>query len=84
MYSTFLVSKDECMDCNNRVLKQLGTLQGVFEVELDRIEGRVVVTHTDEVTREKIAEALAERGFLEIKQDEEIETDEPSIWGCAL
>lgn len=84
MYSTFLVSKDECMDCNNRVLKQLGTLQGVFEVELNRIDGLVVVTHTDEVSREKIAETLTSLGFHEIQQDEEIKIDKPSIWGCAL
>jgi copper chaperone CopZ len=82
MYSTFLVSKTECMACNNEVLKTLGTLQGVFGAEMDRIEGRIVVSHTDEVSRTQIAEALSKLGFPERKEDPE--HDEPSIWGCVL
>jgi len=90
MYSTFLVSKSDCMACNNQVLKTLGTLQGVFGAEMDRIEGRIVVSHTDEVTRAKIGESLVSLGFpekeeeLEQTEDQELEKDEPSIWGCAL
>jgi len=92
MYSTFLVSKTECMTCNNQVLKTLGTLQGVFGAEMDRIEGSIEVSHTDEVTRDQIAKVLVTLGFPEREEDEvkypanaeEIETDEPSIWGCAL
>jgi len=63
MYSAFLVSKTECISCNNQVLKSLGTLQGVFGAELDRIEGRIIVNHTDEVTRDKIVELLASLGL---------------------
>ena len=88
MYSTFLVSKSECMTCNNQVLKTLGTLQGIFGAKMDRIEGRIEVSHTDEVTREQIAEILITLGFPEREKtqtgDREIEKDEPSIWGCAL
>lgn len=94
MKNTFLVSTTECLACDNQVLKTLGTLQGVFGVEMDRIEGRITVTHTDEVTRAEIAEKLQSLGFpqREEKQDEtnelsvgnEPEKDEPSIWGCAL
>lgn len=94
MYSTFLVSKSQCMACDNQVLKTLGTLQGVFGVEMDRIEGHIVVTHTEEVTRDEIGEKLVSLGFPEREEKEvdihesqeekEIETDEPSIWGCAL
>jgi len=88
MYSTFLVSKAECMACNNQVLKTLGTLQGVFGAEMDRIEGRIEVSHTDEVTRNEIAKILISLGFPERNDSEndemQIETDEPSIWGCAL
>lgn len=94
MYSTFLVSKSECMVCNNQVLKTLGTLQGIFGAEMDRIEGRIEVSHTDEVTREQIADILVTLGFPERKEaqeqvdakaeDREIEEDEPSVWGCAL
>jgi len=86
MYSTFLVSKSDCMACNNQVLKTLGTLQGVFGAEMDRIEGRIVVSHTDEVTRAKIGESLVSLGFPESEDgnDRATEQDEPSIWGCAL
>ena len=152
MYSTFLVSTSECMTCNNQVLKTLGTLQGVFGAEMDNIDGRIVVSHTEEVTRNEIESILIKLGFqirapysshgikndkkqigimnkvtpqapegdvksgmldslhFEIdglgdgsnlhplqgigavsfrreadkEQDKEIETDEPSIWGCAL
>jgi len=73
------------MTCDNVVLKTLGALQGVFGAEMDRIEGQIVVNHTDEVSREQIAATLDNLGWKEIvSQDAEIEHDEPSIWGCAL
>lgn len=83
MYSSFRVSKTQCMTCNNEVLKQLGTLRGVFAAEIDRVNGYIVVNHTDEISREAIKAKLAELDWHEI-QDDEPETDEPSIWGCAL
>lgn len=82
MYSTFWVSTSECMTCNNQVLKTLGTLQGVFGAEMDNIDGRIVVSHTDEVTRFQLSEILSSVGLIEIPEN--ISTDEPSIWGCAL
>lgn len=85
MYSTFYVSKSQCMTCDNKVLKTLGTLRGVFGAEMDRIEGMIVVNHTDEVTREQIASTLDDLGWKEIPQEQaEVDYDEPSIWGCAL
>ncbi len=85
MYSTFYVSTSQCMTCNNEVLKTLGTLRGVFGAEMDRIDGRIVVNHTDEVSREEIAATLDSLGWKEIQKDEgELNYDEPSIWGCAL
>ncbi len=88
MYSTFYIAKSECMTCTNKTLKSLGTLQGVFGAEIDQIDGKVVVSHTDEVSREEIAEALLALGYPEIPdehgQEKEIDYDEPSIWGCAL
>lgn len=85
MYSTFYVSKSQCMTCDNKVLKTLGTLRGVFGAEMDRIEGVIVVNHTDEVARDQIASTLDELGWKEIPQEKgEIDYDEPSIWGCAL
>lgn len=85
MYSTFYVSTTQCMTCNNEVLKTLGTLRGVFGAEMDRIDGRIVVNHTDEVSREEIAATLDSLGWKEKQQEEgELNYDEPSIWGCAL
>lgn len=84
MESTFLISTSECMTCNNQVLKTLGGLQGIFGAELDRIEGKIVVSHTDEVTRDSISKTLAELGFSISDINQEITHDDPSIWGCAL
>lgn len=86
MYSTFQVSKSQCMTCNNEVLKQLGTLRGVFGAEMDRIDGRIVVNHTDEISREEIGTKLDELGWKELASEaaEDVPYDDPSIWGCAL
>jgi hypothetical protein len=72
------------MTCTNKTLKSLGTLRGVFGAEIDQIEGKVVVSHTDEVSRKEIAEMLLSLGYPELENEQEIESDEPSIWGCAL
>lgn len=86
MYSTFYVSKNQCMTCNNEVLKQLGTLMGVFGAEMDRIDGKITVNHTNEISREEIRLKLDVLGWKEIQREEDTENshDEPSIWGCAL
>jgi len=83
MYSNFRVSKTQCMSCNNEVLKQLGTLQGVFGAEPDRVNGYILVNHTDEISREVIKTKLSELEWHEIQEDEPV-ADEPSVWGCAL
>ena len=67
MYSTFDVNGDGCLVCNNQVLGKLGKLQGVFGAEIDYVNDRVVVSHTDEVTREDITGTLNELGFFETK-----------------
>ena len=82
MYSTFILSKSECLSCTNKTLKEIGILQGVFGAEVDRINGKIEVSHTDEISRDKIAGKLEEIGF--VLEKNEIEPDEPSIWGCAL
>lgn len=88
MYSTFLVSKSQCMTCNNEVLKQLGSMLGVFGAEMDRIEGSITINHTDEVTREELRMKLDSLGWTELPRPEDetsgLDYDEPSIWGCAL
>lgn len=87
MYSTFYVSTTQCMTCNNEVLKTLGSLQGVFGAEMDRIDGKIVINHTEEVTREQLAETLDSLGWKEIPQGEEqgqIDYNDPSLWECSL
>ena len=84
MYSTFIISKSDCMTCTNKTLKSLGTLRGVFGAEIDQIDGKVLVSHTDEISRKEIAEMLLSLGYPELENEQEIESDEPSIWGCAL
>ena len=82
MTTIFSVSKTECLSCNNQILKSLGNLQGVFGAEIDRSEGRVIVSHTDEVSCEQISSVLTQSGFMDVKA--ELASDSPSIWGCAL
>jgi hypothetical protein len=84
MYSTFLVSKTACMVCNNQLLKSLGSLQGIFGVEMDRINGHIVVSHTDEVSRQEIAGLLTSMGFPEREQEEPgNDNNEPSVCKCS-
>lgn len=72
MYSTFDVNGGSCLICNSGVMAELGKLQGVFGADVDFVNNRVTVNHTDEVTREQIAEKLKELGFFEINNTCEI------------
>jgi hypothetical protein len=71
MYSEFIIRKSEGMTCTNQTLKQLGTLQGVFGAEIDRISGNVLVNHTDEINREEIKNTLESLGYFEEIRNEE-------------
>ncbi|VBB45074.1 conserved hypothetical protein [uncultured Paludibacter sp.] len=72
MYSEFIIKKNEGMTCTNQTLKQLGTLQGVFGAEIDRISGNVLVSHTDEVNREQIKQELEKLGYFEETNNNEL------------
>lgn len=83
MYSSFNLIKSQCMTCNNNVHMQLGTLRGVFAVEIESIDGKITVNHTDEISRAEIAQKLDELGWKVL--DEDVPAyDPPSEWGCAL
>jgi len=83
MFSNFKISTNQCLTCNNEILKQLGTLQGVFKVEINRKDGTIIVSHTDEISRNNIKLKLEELELKEINANK-IEQDEPSEWGCVL
>lgn len=68
MTSTFIVKTDQCLLCNNQIHKELGSLRGVFGVEMDRIEGKITVSHTEEVSREEIKKIIESVGFIETKE----------------
>lgn len=58
------------MICTNKTLKSLGTLRGVFGAEIDRIDGKVIVSHTDEISRKEIADMLLSLGYPELENKE--------------
>jgi copper chaperone CopZ len=73
------------MTCNNKVLKQLGMLRGVFSAEIETIDGRITVNHTDEITRAEIAAKLDDLGWKIIDGQVDAPTYEPPAeWGCVL
>lgn len=82
MFSNFEISSSECITCTNEILKKIGTLQGVFGAEVDRINGQIIVSHTDEVTRDQLSDLLCTFGIC--KEQNKLSSDEPSIWGCTL
>lgn len=87
MNSIFYIEKSDGMTCTNVSLKRLGTLHGVFGADIDRIAGVVTVNHTDEISRNEIAEKLLELGYPEIENpegNEVIDYNDPALWGDAL
>lgn len=86
MYSTFYIAKSDCMTCNNKVLKSLGNLRGIFGAEIETIDGKITVNHTDEITRSEIADRLKELGWNTIDEsdDDQPGYEPPSEWGCVL
>ena len=86
MYSTFRISKSECMTCNNQVLKSLGSLRGVFGAEIETIDGKITINHTDEINRKELSEHLKSLGWFPIENDDDGTPayEPPSEWGCVL
>ncbi len=60
MNSSFRIETDECLLCNNQVLKKIGELQGVFGADIDHIKNSVNIQHTDEVSRKELENVLKE------------------------
>jgi len=82
MYSDFKIAVSDGTTCTNQSLKSLGTLRGVFGAEIDRVNGMITVNHTDEVSKEEIADRLNELGYD--VSDDGFRLDDTCEWGCVL
>jgi hypothetical protein len=72
------------MTCTNKALKGLGTLRGVFGAEIDQVDGKVTVMHTDEINRKEITEKLLSLGYPEVDDEQEADFYKPSYRDCNL
>lgn len=52
-----------CGGCAGSIKKALGSIPGVSEVEVDVATKRVTINHDENVSREKIADALDRAGY---------------------
>ncbi|PVX51000.1 copper chaperone CopZ [Balneicella halophila] len=63
MTTDFNIEILACVTCNNAILQDLGSLQGVFGATIDRINGKISIIHTDEISRDSLKEKLSGLGF---------------------
>jgi hypothetical protein len=59
------------MTCNNQVLKSLGSLRGVFGAEIETIDGKITINHTDEINRIELSEHLKSLGWFPVENDDD-------------
>lgn len=52
-----------CGGCASSIKKALGNVEGVSEIEVDVATKKVTVNHGENVSREKIVDALDRAGF---------------------
>jgi copper chaperone CopZ len=52
-----------CGGCASSIKKALGSVEGVSEVDVDVATKKVTVNHSEDVSREKIADALDRAGY---------------------
>ncbi len=64
MVSDFTIESTTCLTCNNAFLKELNTIQGVFGATIDRISGKISISHTDEITPEALQKHLEGAGMV--------------------
>lgn len=87
MKTTIEVENIKCGGCANSIRKELGTIQGVFTVEVDIVNGTIVAEHTDEVDREQIAAKLLKMGYYEtgtVNGFDAIKADAKSFVSCVI
>lgn len=87
MKTTIEVENIKCGGCANSIRRELGTIQGVFTVEVDIVNGTIVAEHTDEVDREHIAAKLLKMGYYEtgtVNGFDAIKADAKSFVSCVI
>lgn len=52
-----------CGGCASSIKKALGNVEGVSEVDVDVATKKVTVNHSEDVSREKIVDALDRAGY---------------------
>lgn len=66
MYEKIYVTNLQCWACVNSIAPELIKLTGVYNTNVNVVEGYVEVYHTDEVTREQIVQHLSKMGYPEV------------------
>lgn len=81
------VENIKCGGCANSIRREIGTIQGVFSVDVNFIDGIISVDHTDEVERKTIADRLLKMGYPEkgsVEGFEALKAGAKSFVSCAI
>ncbi len=65
MKTVIKVDNIMCSGCFNSARREIGTLHGVFSVDMDLINRSICIEHTDEVDQKMLAEKFIEMGYSE-------------------
>ncbi len=61
--SAFSVKGMSCQDCVNSVTQAAEGVAGVRFININLADGRVVVTHTDDLDKNQLKAAIEDQGF---------------------
>lgn len=71
--------------CRNSIHKGLGELNGVFGVRVEPQYDRIVIDHTDEVSRAELLSRLEKLGYEPLEEENlQIEPNENNFCGCTV
>ena len=65
MKTVIKVDNITCSGCVNSVRREIGTLQGVFSVDIDLINRSICIEHTDEVDQKMLEDKFLQMGYSE-------------------
>ncbi len=54
-----------CSGCFNSARREIGTLHGVFSVDIDLINRAICIEHTDEVDQKMLVDKFLEMGYTD-------------------